>query len=233
MNNSSSQKQIDIKKYENFIFDMDGTLIDAENLHFESFKKALDHFFKLPLTREDFKYFFAGTESNHSFPNFLQYNGIIEFNLDEILFFTKSVRREKLEKDFDSVVKLKPFAKEFLEILYKNERKICLATSASRTFAEYVLEKANIYYLFDDFVFAEDTEKSKPDPEIFLTAMNKLDGNLENSVIFEDSKNGITAGKKSKIFTIAIYTEGMNDEFVQMADFIVSGYEDFVKSFSV
>ncbi|GEM_PF-474964 len=215
----------------NFIFDMDGTLIDAENLHFETFSKTLDNFFGINLTLENYKNFFAGTEIDHSFPKFLKVNGIENFDFKKLLNFVRVYKKQKLDEDFEKFVKLKSFAKEFLEILKKSGRKVCLATSASKNFAENMIEKFGIFKFFDDFVFAEDTEKSKPDPEIFLTALNKLGGKGSESIIFEDSKNGIQAGRNSKITTVAIYTKGLNDEFIKNADFVIENYKMLIDFF--
>ena len=65
------------------------------------------------------------------------------------------------------------------------------------------LRQMEIENLFDCIVSGDDFERSKPDPMIYLYAMDKLHVTSEEWIVYEDSTIGIAAGKASKAVCIA------------------------------
>ena len=59
------------------------------------------------------------------------------------------------------------------------------------------MEKAELLEYFDFLVSNEDVKNAKPDPEIYTTAINKLNLLPEECLVLEDNKNGILAAKRS------------------------------------
>jgi beta-phosphoglucomutase-like phosphatase (HAD superfamily) len=59
--------------------------------------------------------------------------------------------------------------------------------------------------------------------------MQKANISKQDAVIFEDSKNGISAGLASGILCIGIHTQGLNDKWVQKADIVIDNYEKILK----
>lgn len=88
---------------------------------------------------------------------------------------------------------------ELLDFLKKNKIKIALATSSSRAVANKYLELAGIDSYFNAKVFGDEVSKGKPDPEIFLKALAKLQLTCDESIVLEDSKNGINAALSAGI----------------------------------
>ena len=96
-------------------------------------------------------------------------------------------------------VPLKEGALELLEFLKENGYKIALATSAKRERVKIQVSHAKIENIFDAIVCSEDITNSKPDPEIFLKAAEKVCVNPENCIVIEDSEAGIKAAFNAKM----------------------------------
>jgi len=88
------------------------------------------------------------------------------------------------------------------------------------------------YWVFFDFLItSEDVKKGKPHPEIFLLAMERLGTKKEETVIFEDSKNGIKSAIDSGAFVVGVLQKGVNDEFVKDTDFVIEDYKELYDIF--
>lgn len=114
-------------------------------------------------------------------------------------------------------VPLKEGALELLEFLKENGYKIALATSAKRERVKIQVSHAKIENIFDAIVCSEDITNSKPDPEIFLKAAEKVCVNPENCIVIEDSEAGIKAAFNAKMI-------GFHVEDLKKADEIILKY---------
>ena len=96
-------------------------------------------------------------------------------------------------------VPLKPGALEFFSYLKNNNIKTALATSAKRERLDIQLEDSPIVQYFDAIVCGDDVVNSKPDPEIFLKAAEKIGAKIEKCIVIEDSEAGIKAAHDGKM----------------------------------
>jgi len=83
---------------------------------------------------------------------------------------------------------------KLLIFLKENDIKTCLASSTKREVALRYLKMADVYNYFDDFTCGDEIENGKPAPDIFLKAAGKLGADITESLVLEDSINGINAG---------------------------------------
>lgn len=90
------------------------------------------------------------------------------------------------------------------------------------------LRQMEIENLFDCIVSGDDFERSKPDPMIYLYAMDKLHVTSEECIVYEDSTIGIAAGKASKAFCIARKDDRFGQDQSQ-ADMLVNGIEELLE----
>ena len=89
----------------------------------------------------------------------------------------------------------------------------------------YSLTHINLLNEFEIIVSADDIEKAKPEPDIFIKAMQKLDVTPEKSIVIEDSIMGVQAAKKSGAYTIAITSTYPRSKLLQ-ADLIIDNYNE-------
>ncbi len=84
--------------------------------------------------------------------------------------------------------------------------------------------------LFDRILTSEDFKASKPDPYCYLLGAELFQAPLENCMVFEDSFNGLKAGKAAKIFTVGVATTNTRDSIESKCDFVIDDFKDFTYS---
>jgi HAD superfamily hydrolase (TIGR01509 family) len=104
--------------------------------------------------------------------------------------------------------------------------KLGIATSGHRKLVRYYLSKLGIESFFDTVVCAEDIIHSKPHPEIFLKAAQKLGVEPTECIVIEDAKLGIEAAKKAGMKAVGYRNPSSGNQDLSKADWVVS---DFTK----
>lgn len=79
--------------------------------------------------------------------------------------------------------------------------------------------------LFDTIVTAELTARSKPEPDCFIKGAELLGRNTDECVVFEDSLNGIRAGRAAGMLTVGLSTTFGRERVAAIADIVI---DDFV-----
>lgn len=180
------------------VFDMDGLMFDSELLTYNSWQKTMDE--------EGFDYNFdifkstvglRTVETKKLYEN--RYG--IKFKYDYL--------REKASACFWDYVNtngmpLKKGLINILDFLKANKIQISLATSTSSASATAMLKKADVIDYFDEMVCGDMVKNSKPHPEVFLTAADKLGIIPQECVAFEDSINGIKSAYAAKMKPIMV-----------------------------
>lgn len=99
---------------------------------------------------------------------------------------------------------VKPGVRELLEYGKNHGYKMAVATSSRRPYAEGILKDAELYGYFDSMVFGNMVTRSKPDPEIYLMACERLGAAPERSIALEDAPNGIRAAYAAGMMPVMI-----------------------------
>ncbi len=71
---------------------------------------------------------------------------------------------------------------------------------------------------------SNDFSASKPDPECFLKAMERLKGRPERTIVFEDSLHGIQAGKNSGAYVIGLPTTFPTEQLEELCDLVIPDF---------
>lgn len=93
---------------------------------------------------------------------------------------------------------------EILDHFKKSGVKIGLASNSSHYLIEHVLEKVGIKKYFDFISSADDVEKGKPDPAVYLFAAKNLGVSPHECIVFEDSVIGMTAAKRAEMTVVVV-----------------------------
>ncbi len=93
---------------------------------------------------------------------------------------------------------------ELLDFLGEKKILKAVATSTERAQAERNLSLAGVLDKFDLIVCGDEVAKSKPEPDIFLTVVKKLNCDAKNCIVLEDSENGIKAASRAGIVPILV-----------------------------
>lgn len=176
------------------IFDMDGTLFDTREANYLAYKHALNKF-GFDLSRD---YYFESCNGKY-------YMDFLPQLVGEDAALLKKIHDEKKTCYQKFLVEVIP-NKHLLCILtaLRGKYKTALVTSASKKNVETLLTYFNVTDQFDLVVTQEDVKAKKPDPEGFIFAMERIGAMPDETMIFEDSPEGIEAARKTgaQIFVV-------------------------------
>lgn len=180
------------------IFDMDGLLFDTERLFMEKKAFFLEKY-GYPSREEDYVKT-LGT-SGEQLKNIQREIYGPDYPSDLITRETRAVVNEHINVHGPGI---KPGIPELLESLTRNNVVCCVASSTDTDIVKKYLKMADILKYFEYIIGGDQVSHSKPDPEIFLKAFSKRAFEKSDTLIFEDSENGIRAAKAAGIPVICI-----------------------------
>jgi len=207
------------KKIKAIIFDMDGVLVDSEELIFlAAHQMFLENGIKV--TREDFIPFIGTGEDSYLGNVAKKYNFDIDIKKHKAR--TYQIYNE-LAKDKLIVL---PGVFEFIEKCRKNNLKLAIATSADKIKVDINLRTIGLTEdTFDVIVTGEDVKNKKPHPEIYEKTIAKLNLQPIECIVVEDAINGVKAAKKAGAKCIAL-TTSFPEDFLTDADWIYKSLLD-------
>jgi beta-phosphoglucomutase family hydrolase len=182
-----------------FLFDWDGVVIDSHAQHEESWV-LLSAEIGVPLSEGFMKETF-GMRNQNIFPMWMPH---LSGNDAEILALGN--RKEELYREIlrrDGIEAL-PGVKKFLLAARAAGIPASVGSSTPRKNIDTVIEMAGLEGLFEAIVSADDVQRGKPDPEVFLKGAAKLNREPGRCVVFEDAFVGIQAGKSGGMKVVGI-----------------------------
>ncbi len=186
------------------LFDLDGVLLDSEGLY-TIFWDQMDKDY--PTGVENFASFIKG------------------FHLTRILgyFDTDEVRQQVLDRllDYERNMRYEffPGALEFVKRLRDSGIPMAIVTSSDRKKMQSLYRQHPEFpTLFDHIITGDMVTKAKPDPDCFLMGAKLLGIDIRDCIVFEDSRNGLIAGRASGAKVIGIATTLTIDEVSLLSD---------------
>ena len=183
------------------IFDFDGLILDTETpevLVWQSIYK--DYGFELPVDE------WEKTVGGY---------GLSNFNAAEHLSFLSSGRldsvslRARYRKEADEIIHASPVLPgvvDMIEQAKESNLKIAIGSSSPHSWVDAHAKRLGIFHYFDQVICADDVApgRTKPNPDIYLKALEQLDVKNDAAVVFEDSINGVLAARRAEIFVVAV-----------------------------
>lgn len=200
------------------VFDMDGVVVDTSQAHYEAWDwaaKQLD----VGMSRDLFEQGFG--RRNSDFLAELS-GGSHEASFLDELELGKEKRYREL---FAKCSVLIPGIKDILIWLKEHNVPVALGTSAPKQNVDDVYAQWGLEEYFAASVCAECVSNGKPHPEVFNTAMARIDRSANSCVIFEDTSAGIKAAVASKAKTVAVLADNDVQTFQTMG--IVASIKNF------
>lgn len=188
------------------IFDFNGVLVDDEHLHFELFREALS---ARGISLSESKYFeeYVGFDDAAAFSEAFRSNGL-PLDSHELACMIRAKARSYLDRAARS---LKYF--EGAEACVREMARswpVAINSGALRDEIEFSLRNLDLHDIVSVIVSAEDTERSKPDPEGYLLALDALravhgeDLEAGHCAVVEDTAAGVQAAKAAGMWVIGI-----------------------------
>jgi beta-phosphoglucomutase len=187
------------------IWDVDGTLVDTAELHFQAWLEICREQGR-DFTREDF----AATFGQRN-PEIIRTLFGERFSQKEIAELGD--RKEVLYRSAASKgVELLPGARQRVEELHRAGFVQAIGSSAPRANLELILRLTGIARFFAAIVSSEDTQRGKPDPQVFLLAAERLGVPAARCVVFEDAVAGVQAARAGGMKCVAVRCVGHHSE---------------------
>lgn len=182
------------------IFDMDGVMVDSELAHSAAYSRVLREYGVEPVMNEHGTYNIAGLTLKETWEIFKKRHSIDE-DTDVLMNKKRLAFSEEIEK---SGIQALPGLLDLLKDLSEHNVKIAVATSANTARVNLVLERLKIKTSFSVMVTADDVQKGKPDPEVYIKAALKLGLTSDECVVIEDAEEGVKAGVAAKMRVVAV-----------------------------
>lgn len=179
------------------VFDVDGLMIDTESVWKNAFDKAGDKY-GIPNLGDTLFPSLIGKRLEDEqelldrlLPSDIQNQLINEW---------RQIGLGSLERE----VPVKPGLYEMLDYLEQHHIKKAVATTTRRELTEERLKRVGIYDRFDYVLCGDEVTKRKPDPEIYLSVLHKMNTKAENAIVLEDSSVGVEAAYRAGIDCIQV-----------------------------
>ena len=179
------------------VFDVDGLMIDTESVWKNAFDKAGDKY-GIPNLGDTLFPSLIGKRLEDEqelldrlLPSDIQNQLINEW---------RQIGLSSLEKE----VPVKPGLYEMLDYLEQHHIKMAVATTTRRELTEQRLKKIGVYDRFDYVLCGDEVINRKPDPEIYLSVLKKMNTDAKNALVLEDSVVGVEAAYRAGIDCIQV-----------------------------
>lgn len=180
------------------VFDMDGVIFDSERLVLECWQKIAQEY-GLSGMREAFMPC-IGTNSVMTREIVLNYYGA-DFPYDEFRKKSSVLFHEIVDR---GELPIKKGVRELMDYLREKRVTMAVASSTRLQAVTQELKQAGLYEYFQVVMGGDQLKKSKPEPDIYLMACEKLDINPADAYAIEDSYNGIRSSHSAGMRPIMV-----------------------------
>ena len=183
------------------IFDFDGLILDTETPEYQVWQNIYQEYgFELP--HEEWSKIVGGY-------------GLSTFDAAEYLARLSQGRldsaslRTRHRSESSAQIQAQEMMPGVTQLIYEAKQhglKLAIASSSPHTWVDAHARRLGVLHSFDAVICADDVGagRTKPNPDLFLLALNRLHVQKNEAVVFEDSPNGIEAAKHAGIFVVAV-----------------------------
>jgi beta-phosphoglucomutase len=187
------------------LWDVDGTLVDTAEQHFQAWAATARERGR-PFNRDDFARTFG--RRNPEILHILFGDAVEGQEALDLADRKEALYRDAAARGVD----LLPGVRALLEDLDRAGFRQAVGSSATRANLDLILRLAGVARFFPAVIAAEDTQRGKPDPQVFLLAAERLGIPPERCVVLEDAVAGVQAAKAGGMKCIAVRFVGHHSE---------------------
>lgn len=180
---------------------MDGVLIDAKDWHYEALNKSLK-LFGYEISRFEHLTSYDGLPTSTKLKKLTLEKGLPE----ELHSFINEMKQQYTVSMIQNLCRPRFNHEYALSKLKAEGYRLAVGSNSIRMTIEMMMNYARLTDYFEFMLSNQDVKKSKPDPEIYLTAMERMGLVPEECLIVEDNENGIKAALASKAHLLIVKT---------------------------
>lgn len=185
------------------VFDLDGVLVDAKEIHYESLNKALEQIDgKFAINREEHLTKYDGLPTKTKLNLLSTDKGLPQSTHARIWELKQTLTFDVIKEQLKEDLKLK----DVLRKLKKDGYKIYVASNSIRESIKLMLHKTGLLEYVDHYFGNEDVKYSKPHPEMYLKSMVHAGVKPNETMVIEDSFHGRQAALDSGAYLCAVET---------------------------
>ncbi len=186
-------------EFQAIVFDLDGVIIDSEALHNEAVAAAVAvRGFQVPDALFDE---FVGIPDAVLLDHINRHYLGGRYAVAELLADKQTAYLAVAEQ-----ARAIPGAVEFIRMARPHFQAFALATSAMKSNQQLAFDQLGLHHFFDAVVTADDVTRTKPDPQPYQLAVERIGLRAHECVVIEDSLNGVRAGKRAGCTVIGLTT---------------------------
>ena len=208
--------QVNISDFSAVLFDLDGVIVDTEGQYSLFWKQIGEEYMPgMP----DFALAIKGRTLTQIYDTYFP-------DAADRAAITERLNAFERQMDFPYIVG----AREFLEALQTQGVPTAIATSSNcDKMACLYARHPEIKNLVTTVLTAEDARRSKPAPDCYLAAAERLGADISKCIVFEDSPNGLAAGRASGAFVIGVCTSLAATEIEPLCDMYIEDFKEFIE----
>jgi len=180
------------------LFDFDGTILDTEICDYEAWRAVyLSYGFDLPLA--------VWSPGFHDAIEKFDPHRELEARLGYPLQrHTIRHQHERFEADLIARQPLRPGIADYLHRAGLQGLRVAIVSSETRSWITGHLARLHLETAFDTICCADDSRHLKPEPDLYLLALKRLELSASEAVAIEDSPNGILAARRAGLYCVAV-----------------------------
>lgn len=210
-----------LKQVKCVIFDMDGVIIDSEELHKKAYYKTFEAL-DLNVSEE----LYASTTGSSTLNAFQKI--VAHFNLDKNPKDLVQQKRAYYVDMFenDPTLHLVEGVEDIIKYFYNKGITLVLASSSAMVNINRVFNRFDLQQYFKAKISGADLKESKPNPEIFEKAAILGGFPKENCIVIEDSDNGIKAANDAEIYVYGYKNPIVINQTLENADAVIEHFSE-------
>ncbi len=178
------------------MFDFDGVIVDSHPVHIRAWEKFLQSVGKT-VSPSQLQFVLDGRKREDILRHFLG-----ELNPEQVVEY--GLRKEQLFRDEAADVQTVEGLLDFLENLQDARVALGIASSASRSRLDFLLDRLDLKRHFRVVVTADEVDHGKPNPAVFLRAARNLGICPSELIAFEDAVSGVNAARSAGMMCIGV-----------------------------
>jgi HAD superfamily hydrolase (TIGR01509 family) len=183
------------------LFDFDGLILDTETPEYQVWQAIYrEHGFELP--DDEWRKIIGGY-------------GISRFDAAEHLSLLSQGQldsvslRDRHRSESHAITIAQSVLPGVMDYLHEAKRlglKLAIASSSPHSWVDTHAQRLGIFHYFEEVICADDVGpgRTKPNPDLFLLALDRLSVRANEAIVFEDSPNGVRAARSAGVFVVAV-----------------------------